>query len=81
MFLFKQAPFHHNWVYVNDMTSGKYLKMGTGCQGNEVETFSPSPGFQGGERGQRRNQSPVANELVEYIPVMKPPLKKPREGG
>ena len=65
MFLSKQAPFHYNWVYVNDMTSGKYLKMETGCQGNQVETFSPSPGFQavGGEGLEVKS---ITHELINH---------------
>ena len=29
--------FYHNWVYVNEATSGKHLRMDAGCQGNQPE--------------------------------------------
>ena len=31
----EQHPFHQNWVYVNEVTSGKDLRMGAVCQGNQ----------------------------------------------
>lgn len=29
--------FYHNWVYVNEATPGKHLRMEAGCQGNQPE--------------------------------------------
>lgn len=52
-----QAPFYHNWVYMNEMTFGKYLKVGLVAQeptvnrGLELSTLLPDVGGGGGTRG------------------------------
>lgn len=44
----QQVPFHHDWVYLNEVTFGKHLRMGAGCRGTNqeesVETFNPTLG-------------------------------------
>lgn len=29
--------FHHNWIYVKEVTFGEHLRMGAGCQGTNHE--------------------------------------------
>lgn len=33
---FITSSFHHNLVYVNQETLGKYLRLTAGCQGNQI---------------------------------------------
>ena len=52
-----QAPFYHNWVYMNEMTFGKYLKVGLVAQeptvnrGLELSILPPDIGGGGGTGG------------------------------
>ena len=57
---------------VNEVTFGKHLRVGAGCQWSQpcdqrVGTFSPTScppsGEEGGERGWRLNQLPMASDL------------------
>lgn len=73
-----QAPFCHNWVDVDEVTFGKYLRMGGWLPGeptlNGVWNFrSPPPDLGGVERNESLHQSPMANELINHACVIKPP--------
>ena len=41
--LFIRNLFHHNWVYVNEVSSRKHLRMWADCQGSESWNFQLHP--------------------------------------
>lgn len=36
VYYFKESPFNHTRVYVNEVTFRNLLRMGAGCQGNKI---------------------------------------------
>lgn len=61
-FYSQQDPLYHNWVYVNEVTFRKHLRMGASCQGTTMNihgTFSPSSWFLG--RRQWLEVKPITN--------------------
>lgn len=64
----KEMNFGKHWWEWEPIASVNYLVI-------NVESFSPTPDLQGGERSWRMSQSLVTSDLLNYKFVRKPPLK------
>ena len=85
----KPLEFRECWddfcYVVTEVVPWKHLRMGPGCQGNQlivwrIGTVIPISWPPGREKGWRLGHWPMTNDLIKHAYVMKPPEKPKRMG-